>query len=1130
MTARRRVLVLSLATVFLLGLAVAVLLATFLASDSAQAQKLKAFFLVQLEQNLGRKIQVGSLDFEVFPSIKLNLSDLTVWDPNPERVFFQAGHVELVLRLIPLLRGEVVGKRLYVDDLSLNLRRDGEGRWNFMESEDPDEARAPSFALAHALHRVLRLRELTIRNGKLSITDESHANGVRLVQLESLDLAIQVQMIRRRASVHFSAALPGTREAASLSLAGTLTQTQPEVQISDDAPEGMAPRVQFGGTAEATNLPLRDIAQFLGRTTLPPQANGTASFRGRLRLVPGVVGYDVVLSDLTGRINEVEIAGHAALSGLNTAQQTLALTLSSSQIQLNDLFELAPASWFHPGLPRLVAEHDIRGTLEVVKATLTGVMTPEPLLSFTGEFQVREGHGVVDMAGTTVEKVSGTVFLEPGRMRVVEIGGIYGSMRIDAGKAMVSFLEAGPRLELELRGEMQTADLLDRVEIDTLLPSRELARIWNEREEVEGVTRVGFRISGPLNHPEEIAFTAAAFEALDVSFRSPQLGQRVTGVNGRLVLSEKGAEFDSLRGWVGQTQVELHGWITGGEKNAFKEFTVTARATAADLLGLLPFGVPTGPQPVGRIEGIVGLSGPLRSPQFKGRLDLDDAEMVFPVLGRKPRGRPASLEFDGALAQGSVPLLTRVELVLPSLRVTGRGRVRLDDRFRINAAVGVGPIAVTLLPDWMRPKGLERGEVEVSLDVRGKGTDWHAWQVTGWAAVTNGVWSVEGIDSPVRDVNLRLKLVPNGAELKQLAFRILDSDARFSGVIRNWQRSPSMTLTMDSDHFDLELLIPSEDRSPVREFLEELAASGQATLRARLKRGTYDLLSLSDLSFRVNITKGVLDIDRINGKALRGQVDGRLVVRLPRGQPASAEGVWRVSGVPFEDLEPFFREKESPVSGEVFFTGTLRGDGDDPEGVKSSLNGTAVIRVVKGRIFRDDSRPVWKILSKLSLPAQLRGDLDLEKDGFPFDEITATLTIDNGRLQTDNIVLDSPVVKMTGAGSYDIPNDQMDLMIAVSPFGPYQAAIKSIPLFGSLLKGERNGLATALFEVTGPLEDPRVKFRPLKSFASGLGGVAKLAVDILVNIVTLPQEIIAPSEEAKPDFDTMPELTNPSSP
>ena len=506
MTARRRVLVLSLATVLLLGLAVVVLLATFLASDSAQAQKLKAFFLVQLEHNLGRKIQVGTLDFEVFPSIKLNLEDLTVWDPNRERVFFQAGHVELVLRLIPLLRGEVVGKRLYVDDLSLNLRRDGEGRWNFMESEDPDEARAPSFALAHALHRVLRLRELTVRNGKLSlmdfevfpsiklnledltvwdpnrervffqaghvelvlrlipllrgevvgkrlyvddlslnlrrdgegrwnfmesedpdearapsfalahalhrvlrlreltvrngklsITDESYANGVRSVQLESLDLAMQVQMIRRRASVHFSAALPGTREAASLSLAGTLTQTQPEVQVSDEALEGMTPRVQFDGTAEATNLPLRDIAQFLGRTTLPPQANGTASFRGRLRLVPGVVGYDVVLSDLTGRINEVDIAGHAALSGLNTAQQTLALTLSSSQIQLNDLFELAPASWFHPELPRLVAERDIRGTLEVVKATLTGVMTPEARLSFTGEFQVREGHGVMDM-------------------------------------------------------------------------------------------------------------------------------------------------------------------------------------------------------------------------------------------------------------------------------------------------------------------------------------------------------------------------------------------------------------------------------------------------------------------------------------------------------------------------------------------------------------------------------------------------------------------------------------------------------------------------------------------------------------------------------------------------------------
>jgi hypothetical protein len=88
-------------------------------------------------------------------------------------------------------------------------------------------------------------------------------------------------------------------------------------------------------------------------------------------------------------------------------------------------------------------------------------------------------------------------------------------------------------------------------------------------------------------------------------------------------------------------------------------------------------------------------------------------------------------------------------------------------------------------------------------------------------------------------------------------------------------------------------------------------------------------------------------------------------------------------------------------------------------------------------------------------------------------------------------------------------------VVVVSPFGSYSQLLKSIPLFGKLFKGEREG--TAIFEVKGTLQSPEVTYLPLRSFAKGITGLAQLAFDMLRNTIMLPKEIISPSDEPSSD-------------
>jgi len=214
--------------------------------------------------------------------------------------------------------------------------------------------------------------------------------------------------------------------------------------------------------------------------------------------------------------------------------------------------------------------------------------------------------------------------------------------------------------------------------------------------------------------------------------------------------------------------------------------------------------------------------------------------------------------------------------------------------------------------------------------------------------------------------------------------------------------------------------------------------------------------------------------------------------------------------------------KGGGITGEARVTGTIRGHGKNPHGLYPTLNGKVDVLLENGRIFKSEERAVWKIISILNLPAVLQGKVDLEKEGLPYNKISAKVVMRNGLFETENLIIDSPIVKITAAGNYDLPTDQIDMVWAVSPFGSYSQFLKTIPLFGRIFAGDRKGVATALFSVKGSIEDPEVTYLPMKSFATGVTGLAQLAFDILKNTVMLPIDLMTPDEEKAVDKDSIP--------
>ena len=73
----------------------------------------------------------------------------------------------------------------------------------------------------------------------------------------------------------------------------------------------------------------------------------------------------------------------------------------------------------------------------------------------------------------------------------------------------------------------------------------------------------------------------------------------------------------------------------------------------------------------------------------------------------------------------------------------------------------------------------------------------------------------------------------------------------------------------------------------------------------------------------------------------------------------------------------------------------------------------------------------------MNLPALLQGQVDFEKDGLPLNRLKVVFSIKNGMISTKEFLLDSPILKVSATGRYDIQADEFDMVLATSPLGSY---------------------------------------------------------------------------------------------
>jgi AsmA protein len=293
-------------------------------------------------------------------------------------------------------------------------------------------------------------------------------------------------------------------------------------------------------------------------------------------------------------------------------------------------------------------------------------------------------------------------------------------------------------------------------------------------------------------------------------------------------------------------------------------------------------------------------------------------------------------------------------------------------------------------------------------------------------------------------------------------------DGRFSIVDLD---SQAMTFDLAVDAIDLDRYLPpaeedAEEAGSGAAVDEELDLSGLKSLNAKgqLKVGELRLSGLvfTDALVGVNAAGGVLRLNPLKTKFYGGQYEGD--VRLDAtGDQARLSLNERLTAVQLAPVMKVLSDHEF-VSGAAGGGFTLSATGKTVKGMLASLSGNLDLAVSEGALEGVDL--VYELQRAQSLLAKQAPAARSGEARTPFDAMKVSATVKDGVINSDDLNISNPVMKITGAGGVNLVAQTLDYRLKAKVH-------EAPPADATQDLGDLRG-ATIPLRIGGTLSEPRI--------------------------------------------------------
>lgn len=580
----------------------------------------------------------------------------------------------------------------------------------------------------------------------------------------------------------------------------------------------------------------------------------------------------------------------------------------------------------------------------------------------------------------------------------------------------------------------------------------------------------------------------------------------VRDVSGRLVLEDGVLYYKGLKGSYGRSPlVEVEGsqkGVLAGER--LLELHVRGEADLDELREQLK--LPLMPAPVVRAGGLLqdlGGKGKFRlllrtdfasSYHYEGQLSLDNARLRVGEFALTQMGGGLSFSPRELRAEEITALLAgspvRLQLALRDyLSDKGSFDLMVD-----SSGVRAGAVArVFLSSGSLQDPGMVRGAIRYQGSL-GSADD---RRLSGALELVGAQPPLALFGEPPRDVVGRVRFDGGGIDFQGIKGRLSGFDFDFEGQWR-YAEKPQLTFTFNSPEMDLSHLL-SRMAAGSSDWHDRLVAKGKVDIR----RGKYSGFEFSDLTTDLTLEKGVWHLQNFSARSLGGTVQGSgSFADDPDGLRFSIEP--QVQGVPVQGFLSWLDIGTRQLTGSVNLAGKLVSRGATAADRKRHLTGNFQLEIKDGTMRR--LRLLVRILNLMDLTRWFSFELpDFNQTGIRFRSVTGDFGVKGGVYSTENFLVESDDISITGAGQYDAPKDVIDAVVALRPFPRISSIINYIPLIGPGIAGIKDSIVVASFRLQGPVEDATITPAPLSTLS-----------EFFFSALKIPQKLITvPGVESK---------------
>ena len=497
------------------------------------------------------------------------------------------------------------------------------------------------------------------------------------------------------------------------------------------------------------------------------------------------------------------------------------------------------------------------------------------------------------------------------------------------------------------------------------------------------------------------------------------------------------------------------------------------------------------------VEGDLGFDG--KTLNVAGDVTMDELGAVVPGYLEKKQGVPSKARI--RLTQtGNETEIKEIDYRLGDMTLRGYGHVagRRITNGRVKLDV---PAAGELAMLFLLPPETAHGAIALDLLIDDMSFPFRKLpRVRGFATISDGALRLPKLANPLSHIDLKANFTGPSFDIEVAKLFCGASSLKKGSLVVKGIESPEFSLLVDMDKFNAGDFFPETKKEPWQiPSIPKESILGMAGGDFALSARDVTIGSASGKNLEIN---GVMADRKISFSELK--------VNLFDGS-ASFQGVADLAGsIPYLYLNGRLNRMKSglliealgssstEIVGETLIDVNLKSEGKDKTSLISGLKGNLAVYSKDGVIKK------WTILSKifslLNLYDMLKGKINFTQSGLAYTKMGAVFTVNDGIFHTDNFLLDSPSMVITGKGDLDANKKEISGSMVVSPLIAIDRTIDKIPIIRNILKKRGQGFLYLTYDLKGPVEDPQIS-------PSLTGTLGSKTIEILRNILVLPIEV-----------------------